>query len=415
MGVPKSGRATAVGMAIETTFGTPPTTLISGSNYSIGIASTNPERFFKVLPSKGFPVKPTIKAQDKELAGDFDRHRIVITDRGYLGELTWLADPENLYYALLGVFGVDAQTLVQAATSTQTPAIYSHAFQTNKNRGYMPSFTVEEVFGDHVYGRLTSGVVVQKVSITFGDVVTATMSLTGGHQVPNNYPNASLVNTDYDYGSATNVIPGQMGGNGTNTWQATSSPTFCDVAEPTDGDGPLVFANMTYGTQSGYSSSFIHVDGSAYTVDILRGMTLNLSRTISAVPVGGGGLDVYTYIAHEWMIDGKVDLLFLDNLFSRAVLAKKTVSMDFLINGPLAGTSGKNWSMEVFLPNLNFSDGGLEIPASEMLSGGNFSAKQDPTLGYAALVTMVNTYTNASLAGTAGSSPGGLGGWNIAP
>jgi hypothetical protein len=402
-------------MCIESVFGAVPVTLQSGSNYNVGIASTNPHRFWKVMPSKGFTPKPTIKPQDKEIDGDFDVHRILLLDRMYDGEFTWLADTESLYYALLGLFGVDGQTTAQAADSTHAPAAYRHAFQANKNRGYAPSFTVEELFGDHVYGRLTSGCVVQKLALTFGEDVTATVALYGAHQTPNNYP-LNGARTDFDYGNTANVYPTQMGGNGTNTITGTASPTYVDVAEPQDGNGPLVFAAITYGSQGGaFASNFLTIDGTGYAADLVRGGTLEMTRAISRVPVAGQDYDVATFVAHEWTISGKLDLLFLDNALPKAALARKTVGVNFKVVGPSIGTSGKTYDLEVYLPNINFLESGPEIPATELMVGGNYYAKQDPAAGYSALITVTNTVTNVSLAGTAGSNPGGLGGWSVGP
>lgn len=415
MGVPKSGRATAVGMTIETVFGQAPITLATGSNYNIGIAGTNPERFWKINASKGFTLKPTIKPQDKEIDGDFDVHRILLLDKMYDGDFAFLVDPENLYYPLLALLGVDAQTTLHAADTSHSPAAFAHAFQPNKNRGYVPSLTIEEIFGDHVYGRVETGCVVQKIDFTFGEDITATMSLYAAHQVPNNYPLAG-VRTNFDYGSAMNTIPPQLGGDGTKTWNATPTPTYVDVSEPTDGNGPLVFAAITFGSQGGqFASNFLTVDGTGIPVDIVRGNTLSIQRVISRVPVAGTDYDVATFIAHEWTVSGKMDLLFLDNTIPLAVMRKATCGLNFKVVGPPIGTSGYNYQFEVYIPNFNFLEGNLEIPASEMMTGGNFYAKQDPIAGYSVLLTLQNTVTNASLAGTAGSSPGGLGGWNTSP
>lgn len=415
MPVPVSGRATAVGMTIESAFGQAPLTLASGSNYNVGIAGSNPERFFKLNPCRGFPVKPEMQVGQSEIDGDFDIHRIFMTARSYQGEFAWPADPENLYYPFLGIFGVDAQT---GLDTSQSPNSYGHAFQPNKKRGYQPSFTIEEVFGGRSYGRITTGCVVQKLELTFGRTVTAQKMVLGAHQAPNNYLNASSARTNYDYGSAQNIIPSQLAGatlgNGTNTWTVTPSPTYIDVAEPQDYNGPLIFAQMGYGSQGGaFAGALLTVDGAAYGIQLLEGFTISIERKIEALLTALTDYDMATFVGDEWIISGKMNLLFTDNTIPLAVLRRATCGLNLKITGP-AINAVSNYALEAYIPNFNFQEGGVEIPDTHMIVGGTWTAKQDPAQGYSGLFTLTNTVTNAGFGGGGGSqgSAGGLGGFS---
>lgn len=420
MGVPKSGRPTAFGMCMETNSGYVPTTLISGTTYGIGIAVNNPHRFSKIDASRGFSLRPTVTARQKEIDGDFDLHRTILESKTYDGEFTFISDPENLYYPFLGMFGLDVQS---ALDTSQSPNAYSHLFQTNKARGYQPTYSVEENFGDHIYGRLSTGCVVQRLGLTFNTGgIMATMAMYASRQIPNNYNNASLVPTDYDFGSAPGPYPIVMGGPGDSSKQlvSTASPTYIDVPEQQDGNGPLVWADAVNGSVSGYSNAFMLIDGVAQNIDLLPGMTINIERVISRRQIAGAGYDVSTFIAHEWMISGRMDLLFLDNGLPKVIMKKGTIGFNIKFVGPAILGGSNAYSFEIYLPNLNFTEGGLEIPDNEMLVGGNYVSRQDPSLGHTGQFTLVNSVSNASLAGKAGSTGSqaqagiGLGGWNQA-
>jgi hypothetical protein len=407
----QSGRPTAVGMALESAWRTVP--FVAGANLqSIGVTGTNPLRFWILNPSKGFPVKPQIEVGEDEIDGDFEIHRTILTGKDYNGDFIWKADPENLYYALLGMFGLDLQTEAQAADTTHSPAVYRHDFRPNGRRGYQPSFTIEEIFGDGTYGRLTSGCIVQKLVFTFGKVVQVQMSVYGYRQIPNNYPDANGVRTDYDFGSAPTVLPGQMGGDGSVTIQRTANPTYVDVAETLDGNGPLAFAGMTYGSAAGFANTFLQVDGAPVALDILEGTTITIERNIQKFQTGGSDFDMGATVGNAWKISGKLDVLYRNNILPLSVLKKAAVGLNFRIHGVSIGTSGQKYGLEVFLPKVNFLEGGVEIPATAMMTGGNFIARKDPFLGYSAQLSLWNTVDNSLLGGTAATNPGGLGGWN---
>jgi hypothetical protein len=405
----QSGRGSAYGMCIETAFRGVPLTGVANPR-TIGIAATNPHRFMILDPSKGFPVTPTIDVAENEIDGDYEIHRTILQAKSYMGEFAWKVDPENSYYPFLGVFGIDTQTVAQAADTTHSPTVYRHDFKPNGRRGYQPSFVSEEVFGDGTKGRLTSGCIVQKIQITFGKTVTATMSQYGHRQIPNNYLNPAGVRTDYDFGSTAGLLPNQMGGDGVKTVLATAAPVYVDVAEVADGNGPLVFAGMGFGSQ--LTTSFITVDGVPINMDLLEGQTLDIERNIQQFQTGGSEYDVGALTANAWKISGKMDILFKDNVIPLAVLKKAKVALNFKLSGSLIGTSGLPYALEVYCPNLNFLQGGVELPATAMMTGGNFQAKKDSVAGYSCMVSLWNTVDNTVLAGQASTTPGGLGGWN---
>src|SRR5579863_9611889 len=119
---------------------------------------------------------------------------------------------------------------------------------------HAPSFSVEEDLGDHTTGRLSAGVVVSRLDLEFGDILTAKSTLYAHRQIPNSYPNAAGVKTQYGFGSAPSLLPSQMGGDGMKLIQATAAPVYVDVATGMNGDGPLPFGSMANGTQTGFTT-----------------------------------------------------------------------------------------------------------------------------------------------------------------
>ena len=423
----QSGRSTAVGFCLESAWRTVPLTNASGNNYNVGIASTNPHRFMILDPSRGFPVKPQFNAAKKELDGDFEVRRNILEAKAYDGEFTMKFDSENLYFMLLGLFGKDVQTQVAFSSSGASNSVFQHVLTPNSARGYQPSFTIEEIFGDGTTGRLTSGCIVQKVVFTFGLTGTVTGSIYGYRQIPNNYPNSLNSYTDYNFTSSFAVLPTQMGGDGTKQIARTASPTYVDVAEPTVGggnlgNGPMAWGAALNGTAGGaYATNFLTIDGSGVAVEILPGSTISIERVIERFQPAGSGFDMGATAGHEWDVTGKLDILFQDNTVPLAVMRKSNLGLNFKFQGPQIGTTGFYYTTEFYIPRFNLEDGGVELPATAIMTGGTFQGKKDLSgiAGVSALnssirMVLTNTVDNTNLAGTAGSTgaAGGLGGWN---
>jgi hypothetical protein len=255
-----------------------------------------------------------------------------------------------------------------------------------------------------------------------------TATVYGYRPIPNNYPNSAGTYADYDYTSSYAVLPAQMGGNGTIQVARTASPGYVDVAEATvsatnTGDGPLTYKSMINGTAGGaYASNFLTIDGTGIGgAEILPGSTLSIERVIERFQVGGSGRDMGATAAHEWDVTGKIDLLFVDNTWVKAVQRKSNVGLNFKFAGPAIGTTGLNYGMEFYIPRMNLLDGGVEIPATAMLTGGTFQGKKDlagisgvSALNASVQIILTNTTDNSTFGGTAGSTgaAGGLGGWN---
>lgn len=407
----QSGRASAVGLCIESVFRQVPHT-----GAAIGVAAANPHRFFVAEPGGGFPVTPIKNIGRDEITGDREIHRVILTGKDYKGKDSLKVDPENMYSFLLGVFGRDVQTLAAGGGTTGNTAAYLHQFTPGK---HLPSFTIEEIFGDGTSGRLSSGVQIQKVSLTFGDVITAAADYYGYRQIPNTYPDNNNTLTDYDFGATAGLLPYQMGGDGTITIARTAAPNYVDVPEGLDMNGPLTFADMTFGTVAGFApttapafaGSFMTVDGVAYAISPLKGWTLDFDNAIQQFMVGGGGYDPSACVANMFEASGKIDILFTDNLIPKAALKNATVALNCAFYGQPIGTSGKRYGLEVHLPRVKFLEGQTDRPATGIITGGKFVAEKDPVTGYSVKCSLLNTVDNTSLAGRDSTTPGGLGGW----
>src|ERR1051325_8775390 len=94
-----SGIPSAVGMCIESTWRTAPTTG-AGPAVVIGTAAVNPHRFFVVDPGGGIKGTPDLNTPRTEIDGDVELQRTILEGKMYQGEHTFKADAENLYYAL---------------------------------------------------------------------------------------------------------------------------------------------------------------------------------------------------------------------------------------------------------------------------------------------------------------------------
>lgn len=395
-------------MCLESAWRTVPLTGAANPR-TIGVTGTNPHRFMICDPGGGFPVKPVIEVADQEIDGDIELHRTIYQGNDYKGSFPFKVDPENLYYPALGIFGTDIQTTAQAADSTHSPAAFKHNFKPGK---YTPSYTVEEIFGDATYGQLTSGVLMQRLDLTLGKTVTAKLNAYGFRQMPNRYTDATGADVNYNFGSTATVIPAQMGGDGAKTLIRTATPTYIDVPEQADNNGPLTFKGITNGTQAGFATAYLIIDGAAAAVQILEGSSFHFERSLEEFMTGGSGPDMGACVANEFMCGGTLNILFQDNSIPQATLQHAKCALNIRINGALIGTSGQKYGMEIYFPWITFLDAGLTINATALLTGGQFRGKKDPTFGASCQLSLWNTVDNTNLGGTSGSSPGGLGGWS---
>lgn len=396
----QSGRSSSVALAIESLFCAAPLSG-SGNPYTLGIPSTNPMRAFTVQPGGGFGVKPTKEVGKNELDGDFSIKRTTMTAKPYDGKDSFKVDPENLYYWLLGLFGRDVET-------TLASGAYQHVFTHNK---YMPSFVMEEQFGNATSGRLSTGLCVGGINLVHSGILMAEATYYAHRQIPNRYPNGALTDTDYDFTSSPGILPSQLGGDWSKTVKLTTTPTYVDVAEGNCGNGPLVFASMQNGSASGFSSNFITINDVAYAGKILPGYNVDFMRDIERFQVGGGGYDFTQPVGNDFDVNGKWTLLFEDNTIPANVLANCKFGINMKFVGPQIGNTGFNYSYELYLPRVKMLDADVIRTDKAIITGGSFQAEKDAVLGYEAKITLVNSFTHASLAGTVASNPGGLGGW----
>ncbi len=413
--VVQSGTPGAVGLTVEGTFKTAPITNVGGNLNAIGIANTNPERFFIVDPGGGMGCEPQIEVPRGEIDGQRAPKRSVYHAHGpdgtYPGEFTFRSDAENLYYPLLAALGRDVQTQLTASAAS-TP--YKHAMY--PGRLYRPSFTVEEVLGDGTYGRVTSGCICPSLELDFNDDVTARMRLVGYGQSPNHF-----LGVDYDFGSVAGIIPASMGGDLIKTWKTTASPTFIDIPRGSpgigQGNGPFVFEGMGFGGEAGFSSHFILVDGSPFTNDpyFIRGMTLAFTNAIQSFMTGGSGFEANATCLNETMCEGKLPVLFVDNQLVLAGRRHSKVSMNFKVTGMAIGATNQYYSIEVHIPQMSFVSTPPGNTNTALMNNSAFTCIYDDSAGYDIKVTLTNTTSNTLLAGkyASVSSPGGLGGYVI--
>ncbi len=397
----QTGITTAIGFALEQDWRTAPITVDSGALNKIGIVDNSPERFWTLEPGSGLPARPDIVAPDNELDGDIQVTRTILAGKTYNGSLSFKADGENLYDALLGLFGKDVQTQIQTAATGISANVFSHVFTPGV---YFPSHTCEEIFGDHTIGRVSTGVVIQSLNLTFGRILMAAMNSIPYRQIPNQYPDGSGVLTDYQFDNTARVIPVQMGGNGTKTWKRTATPTYVDVQQEQGtikyGNGPFVFAGMTYGLQAGnFAAAFMTVDDSPVSLDILEGMTLNMSRRVDATMTAGSGFDPGACTGSQWVAAGRIPILYKDTTMQLAALRHSKIALNFQIVGVHIGTGGtKNYVIDVFIPNMRISvPEGPNSVDGPMMTGGDWVARRDPSTGYVIQVTLQNTVDNRRL------------------
>ncbi len=401
-----SGISGAVGMAIESLFCTVP---LSGTAapFTAGAPSTNPMRFCAVEPGNGIPGEPVLDLKP-EIDGMVEQRRITLLGKQYKGDISLRADSENLYYPMLGIIGRDLQTTVQVQDASHSPAMYKHVFTPAKT---VPSFTVEEQMGDGLNGRLTSGAVIEEVTLDFGDIVTAVIALVAHRQIPNTYPDAGGVSHNVLFGSVPAVLPLQMGGDGAKTVVQNPAPSFVDVQSASSGNGPLVFAAMGYGTQ--IVGGFLTVNGAVVPVQLLPGSRIVLKRAVDSRQVAGSGYDPGAILCAEFTVTGRLVCLYQDMSLPAAQLSFSQCALNLKVNGPAVGTSGAAASVEVWLPHIKLQRAPVPHAAGAIVINADFTAMYDTASGHSVQITLVNSLDATQLGGSAASSggPGGPGGW----
>lgn len=401
----QSGRGSSVGFVIESAFRSAPVTNISGNNYYPGIPATNPNRFFIAEPGGGYSPKPTKDVGESEIDGNFSIKRVTMTGKTYEGKDSFKVDPENLYYPLLGILGKDVESTLTSGALHHVMTPYKH----------LPSFTQEEQFGDATYGRLSTGVVFSGLNLTFGAILMAELTYHAHRQIPNRYP-AGTNDVDYDYTSTPALLPSQLGGDGTKLVKLTVAPTYVDVAEGNCGNGPLVFANMQFGSESGFSNSFLTINDVAYAGKILPGYNVQLTRNIESWMTGGSGYDPGQPVGNVFSASGKLTFLFEDNTIPANVNANCKFGINMKFIGAQIASTGFYYTLEIFLPRVKFleSDGPIRNDKT-MTVGGSFQAEYDAAAQTECKITLRNSFTHAALAGTESGTVGGLGGWTATP
>ena len=362
----------------------------------------NPHRFFIVEPGAGVLAKPMLNKPFNELDGGFELKRTILEQKQYEGTFKFFADGENLQYLLMGMFGRDIQTQLTAGAN-------QHQFSLN-SLGYAPSFSVEEIFGDATYGRLSTGCLVEKLTLDFANTLTAEAQVCAFRQIPNSYPqHASLSPADFTFGAAASVYPDCIGGNGTNTLVRTSQPAYIDVAQGNNGQGPFVFGSAAAGSQSGFSGGFVTIDGASYAAELQPGLQIMLERKLDRQLVMGSGYDQGVVSGQELQVTGKLPVVFTDASIPLAGLRHSDVGLNFKLVGGQIGSTGEMYSLEIYLPRVKLENVGLQANDNLLVVNATFTARADPALGCSALLTLVNSFDSTGVDSLAPGA-GGLGG-----
>jgi hypothetical protein len=388
----QSGWTSAVGLAIESQWLNVPLTG-SGNPYTIGIAGSNPLRFQIIEPSMG--IEPVAMLDNKdEVDGSIEDVRQTLLAKTYKGQFSFPVDAETLYYWAIGMLGRDVQTTV-AASGGGNPAVYDHAMSPYL---HAPSFTVEEDLGTRMFGKLTSGAIVEGLSLDFGQMLTAKGMLTGHRHIPNTYP-LSGVNTEFVFGSNVGLLPTQMGGSGTTQVISTASPSYVDVAAAASGNGPLTWASLNYGNQTGFTSAYMLVKGQPVTIELLAGSTLEMSRKLDSRQSGGSGYDPGSATGGKLKGKGKLVAIYSNMMLPAAAMDFSQIGLDLLFRGPQIGTTGYYYELEVYLPHMKLVRAPVGEQNDTILINSDYVVRMDTTGAHGIQLRLRNTFNNASMAG----------------
>ncbi len=393
--MPYSGIGGAVGMAVESQFCTAPLTG-SASPYTLG-STENPLRFFTTQPGGGLNGESTLDVKP-EIDGGVERKRITLTGKTYQGNFSWLADTENLYYPLLGILGRDMQSSTQAG-------VYTHLMRPGSAA---PSFTMEEQMGDPNWARLSSGVMLEGLDIELSSIITARMTLRAHRQIPNTYPSSSGTQSDVLFGATPATLPVSMGGDGVKTVIRTASPAFVDLDAGQEGNGPLVFAQISAGT---HQAELLTANGSPVNAEILPGSRISIARTLDSRQTAGSGFDPGAVVGGLLSITGRLVCLYEDFSLPASMLAFRQVALNFAVTGSSIGTTGTASRLEIWLPHIKLQKVPLMHTAGAILIDADFTARLDPVSGSSIQISLTNGFNTSGLSGQSSGSTGGLSGW----
>ena len=240
-----------------------------------------------------------------------------------------------------------------------------------------------------------------------GKILTGKLDGMPHRQIPNTYPNAADVDTDYEFTTVASAYPVQMGAAAGDLLKLTTNPTYVDVANIGSGNGPFVWAGMKFGTVAAHAANFILINDVPVSVDFLEGLAFDLTRTIESDMIGGSGYDQGAVTGNEFMVRGSgLNLLFRNTTFVLATLKKAKIALNMLFKGLQIGTTGQFYSMETHVPKARLTDTGLLIESKKMVTGGALVAELDKTVGYSIKITTTDTFDMTNLGGAAGATCG---------
>lgn len=404
------GAGTVLLSHFESKHGCPAIT--GSSNPRVLGATANPHQAFSYMAEDPFSFYSELEDHKDEQDGAFgDKRKTKVANIYDAYQLPIIGDPNNLDNALLAMFGAVKQTGVDATTGA-----YINEFRPNTKFGRQPSRTFEQRYGDGTYAALLTGCLSEKLELGFDKTLRCTETIRAFHGLPNNYPHSGA-DTDYAFGSTAATIPDVMNGDGTKTWKATASPTFADFGTV------FTFANLAYGSESGFSSTFLKVDGSGYShfAPNPGDLSISVEREIFRAMVPGSSWDDGAAVGLKWHVMGRLATLFVDEALQAAARRRAQFALNFKINcGAISGSSpSTNSYIEVHIPEFYFKTAKTTGRTKELKVSADWEAVINSAAGYAIKVTLVNGVDHSSLGGLAGTSYAagvdgnlGLGGWD---
>jgi hypothetical protein len=323
-----------------------------------------------------------------EIDGSVEDVRMTLLGKTYKGQFSFPVDAETLYYWALGMLGRDVQTTVASG-------VYDHALSPYLRA---PSFTLEEDIGNRAFGKLTSGVIVEGLTLDFAQMLTAKAVVSGHRFVPNTYQVAG-VDTPFSFGSTVGLLPVQMGGDGTYQVQNTATPGYVDVAAAASGNGPLTWAALNFGSQSGFSAAYLVVAGQPVALDLLAGSTLELTRKLDSRQVAGSGYDAGSATGGKFKAKGKLIAVYQNMMLPAAALGFSQIGLNFLFRGPQIASSGYYYELEIYLPHVKLSRAPVGEQTDTVLINADYVVRMDASGGHGVQIRLRNAFTNASMAG----------------
>jgi hypothetical protein len=347
----------------------------------------------------GKPVTST----PEQIDGSNSRLQHYMTAKTYQGQFGGIFDPPALRHFLRNHFGRDVQATAQVLTTTKIAA-YSHALYPTRKTN---TLSIEEGIGDGSIGRLTSGCVVTNLEITLGEILTYMATITGHAQIPNAYA-VSSVDTDFTFTSSAANLPVRMGSAST---KVTTTPTFVDTAQGNQGNGGLVFAGNAFGAESGFSATYLTINGSSFTdFEWLAGSKIVSNRALESAQYGGTGYDSTPMTSNGAGVSGTLNFTYKAADLLNAALAHKTLAINLKFVGSLMGTSTIYSAVEFHIPRAKVNAMPLNIGMGMMQATIDFDAIYDSTAGYEFKLTTYDTTDCSAWGDATGTYSGNLGG-----